>query len=107
MEEMRNVYIRPKCSRFASGMNTLAVSFDKKLPHYYATRHTDALRFRYGYSSLMPFTNYFVRNKGNRKFWEQLIAYFPLIPDERQRKLRGDTKTDRKQGDLINLLDMK
>jgi hypothetical protein len=30
-----------------------------------------------------------------------------LIPDEPQRKIRGDTQTNRKQGDFISLLDTK
>jgi hypothetical protein len=52
-------------------------------------------------------------DKNNRKFWEELIAYFPLILHGPHRKLKirgihrhtdGQREIHREQGDLISLL---
>jgi hypothetical protein len=37
-------------------------------------------------------------NKGNKKFWEDVIAYFPLIghgPHRKRKKIMGDIQTAR------------
>jgi hypothetical protein len=41
-----------------------------------------------------------------KKFWEELIVYFPFIRHEHieNEKIKGGTKTHREQGDLISLL---
>jgi hypothetical protein len=45
------------------------------------------------------------RKTNNEKFWEELVAYFPLIRHGPHRKRKSeDTPTHRQQGDLIRLL---
>jgi hypothetical protein len=46
-------------------------------------------------------------HNNNKKFLEELIAYFLFIsngPHRKRKKLGGDTKTHRQQCDLISLL---
>jgi hypothetical protein len=40
-------------------------------------------------------------SKNNKKFWEELIAYFPLIPHAPHIKTLGGRHRYRQQGDLI------
>jgi hypothetical protein len=43
----------------------------------------------------------------NKNFWEELIAYFPLIRQGTTQKMKtivGNTKTHRRQGDVIRFL---
>jgi hypothetical protein len=44
-----------------------------------------------------------IESKNNKKFWEELIAYFPLIRHGLHRKRQNEGGIHRQQGDLISL----